>query len=81
MFEALHDTKYWSVAYLACTFSYCLEDPCTVTVFWSFVRPHLRSDHYRFIDRSSLAITSRYLVAKQGRLGEKWPEKFATKYL
>jgi hypothetical protein len=41
--------------------------------YWSTVLPHLSSNHSSFNHQSSLAVTSRHLVAKREKLGEECP--------
>jgi hypothetical protein len=49
--------------------------------FWYILRPHLSFNHSWFIHQSSLAVTSRHLVEKQEKLGEKLPWILLMKYL
>jgi predicted DNA-binding helix-hairpin-helix protein len=51
---------------------------CTVTILYSIVRPHLRSNHSWFIHQSSLANTSTHLVAKRGETCQEMSVNFAS---
>jgi hypothetical protein len=52
--------------------------PCTETITWCTVRPHLSSNHSWLTHQSSLAVTNRHLVAKQDKLGKKHPRILPT---
>jgi hypothetical protein len=45
--------------------------PCTATILWSVVHPHLSSNYSWFIHQSSGKYQHRHLVAKEGGT---WPE-------
>jgi hypothetical protein len=54
--------------------------PSTTTISDPLCVPHLSSNHSWFTDQSSLAATSRHLVAKQDKHGEKFAYKASLSY-
>jgi hypothetical protein len=71
----------WDTCLLFVTGWYGTRRPKHWDHFWSFVHSSLSSNHFWFIQQTSLEITVSDLIAKQEKFGEKWQWILLTKYL